>query len=104
MYAATTFGLWILMLIGQHFTTLYQKTLKAQEGICNDERMKLVGDMVAGIRTIKTYGWEEHYLAKIKEQRGKQLRLIYKINIISSLGLSVFQNFGLIAVFFIFYP
>jgi len=27
----------------------------------NDERMKLVNDMVTGIRTIKAYAWENHY-------------------------------------------
>jgi len=29
--------------------------------MCNDERMKLINDMVTGIRTIKAYAWENHY-------------------------------------------
>lgn len=30
-----------------------------------DKRVKLVTDMVAGIRTIKAYGWEEAYAEKV---------------------------------------
>jgi hypothetical protein len=37
----------------------------------NDNRMKLVNDLVTGIRTIKSYAWENHYLKKIKEIRAK---------------------------------
>ena len=36
-----------------------------------DERMKLVNDMVTGIRTIKVYCWEHHYMKKINEVRYK---------------------------------
>ena len=66
--------------------------------------MKLVNDMVQGIRTIKCYGWEEHYLDKINEVRDKQLKLLLQINIISTLSSSLFQNVGLIAVLAIFIP
>jgi ABC-type bacteriocin/lantibiotic exporter with double-glycine peptidase domain len=52
--------------------------------------MKLVNDMVTGIRTIKCYGWEQHYINKINEVRDKQLKILVKINIISTLGISVF--------------
>jgi len=37
----------------------------------NDQRMKLVNDMIVGIRTIKSYAWENHYLNKILEIRKK---------------------------------
>jgi hypothetical protein len=69
-----------------------------------DDRMKLVNDMVQGIRTIKCYGWEEHYVRKINEIRDKQLGTLVKINILNTLGLSIFQNMGLIAVLLIFIP
>lgn len=55
-----------------------------------DDSMKLVNDMVTGIRTIKCYGWEQHYINKINEVRDKQLKILVKINIISTLGISVF--------------
>jgi hypothetical protein len=66
--------------------------------------MKLVTDLVAGIRTIKSYGWESHYLKKIVAARAKQEKYVYLLNTIGSIGFTVFQNFGLVAVMLIFVP
>ena len=60
-YAIIIFGLWIMTLLCQMFTSRMQKKLKQAEAMRNDERMKLVNDMVTGIRTIKAYAWENHY-------------------------------------------
>lgn len=35
----------------------------------NDNRMKLVNDLINGIRTIKCYAWENHYLKSIRRIR-----------------------------------
>jgi ABC-type bacteriocin/lantibiotic exporter with double-glycine peptidase domain len=74
------------------------------EGAANDQRMKLVNDLVAGIRTIKSYAWEGYYLKKIVEARAKQLKYVFRLNIIGTMGFTVFQNFGLIAAVLIFVP
>lgn len=66
--------------------------------------MKLVNDLVTGIRTIKCYAWENHYLKKLKETRALQLSKIYAFNLIGSLGYTFFQNMGLIAVLCVFLP
>ena len=68
------------------------------EALQNDERMKHVTDMITGIRTIKAYAWEPHYIEKIREKRKLQLKTLYYINGVASLGFSFFQNFGLIAI------
>jgi hypothetical protein len=52
--------------------------------------MKLVNDMVVGIRTIKSYAWENHYLAKIVEIRNKQTNIILRYNMVGSLSYSLF--------------
>ena len=39
--------------------------MKGEESKINDERLKLVNDLVVGCRTIKCYGWENHYMKKI---------------------------------------
>jgi len=64
--------------------------------------MKLVNDMVNGIRTIKSYGWETHYLNKITEVRKEQRTEIMKANALQAVGFSVYQQFGFVAVFAIF--
>jgi hypothetical protein len=40
-----------------------------QMGFSNDKRQQLVNDMYVGGRTIKSYGWENHYINKIKAAR-----------------------------------
>ena len=54
-----------------------------------------------GCRTIKCYAWENHYLEKINQIRKKQMGLVFKVNIVNSLGQSVYQNIGLIVMFVI---
>jgi hypothetical protein len=54
--------------------------------------------MVVGARTIKCYGWEEHYIKRIQELRRRQENKGIKLMITTSLGISFFPNFGLIAV------
>ena len=67
----------------------------------NDERMKLVNDMVTGIRTIKSYAWENHYSEKVRAQRSLQVKKIFWLNMVGSLGFSIYQNVGLIGVLII---
>lgn len=74
------------------------KKYKLQESSINDERLKLISDMVVGCRTIKCFGWENHYIEKLNCVREKQRRVIIKVNVLNSLGNSFFQNTGLVAI------
>jgi ATP-binding cassette, subfamily C (CFTR/MRP), member 4 len=58
---------------------------------------------VVGCRVIKCYGWELHYIEKIKQIRQKQVGYVIRLNLVSSLGNSIFSNMGLLAVFVILY-
>lgn len=60
-------GLWIILIFMQLCSSRVTKTIKTQEAMCNDERMKLVNDMITGIRTIKAYAWETHYFQKVTD-------------------------------------
>jgi len=104
IYAAITCSLWFIMIVMQYFVTKTQFAIKGREAKKNDERLKLVSDMVTGIRTIKSYAWENHYMGKIISIRRKQLKDVFALNLVGSLGLSVFQNMGLVAVLLIFLP
>lgn len=66
LYSGITFAIWIVIVICQHFTAKQGGILKAKESASNDARQKLVQDMINGARTIKCYGWEEHYIENIK--------------------------------------
>ena len=62
-------GMWILLMAAQVFVTSQHRRLKGEESGINDERLKLVNDLVVGCRTIKCYGWENYYIERIKEIR-----------------------------------
>lgn len=71
-YAGYTLAIWVLTIIGQLVCNFITMKLKAREAVVNDCRIKLVNDLVTGIRTIKCYAWENHYIKKIIETRAKQ--------------------------------
>ena len=94
-YAGITFAIWIVLLFFQHLASKKTKTLKSRESAYNDVRQKLIADMVIGARTIKAYGWEKHYMDKVISARKSQVYYVFSQAMLSSLGISVFQNGGL---------
>ena len=103
-YALIVTAFWLCTLGMQMCTSRLQKRIKQAEAMRNDERMKLVNDMVTGIRTIKAYAWENHYCEKVRAQRALQERYVFWLNLIGSLGFSVFQNVGMLGILAIFLP
>jgi len=103
-YAAITLVIWLLCLGGQLIANAFTRKFKMQDAQLTDQRMKLINDLVSGIRTIKSYAWENHYLQKIKDIRAKQHWVIYKFNSIGAIGYTFFQNAGFIVVLTIFVP
>jgi ABC-type multidrug transport system fused ATPase/permease subunit len=90
LYSVITLVIWIGCIIGQLICNKYTRLFKSQDARLSDQRMKLVNDLVAGIRTIKSYAWENHYLRKIKEVRSSQNIIVFKHNMVASLGFSLF--------------
>ena len=104
LFAVYTLAIWILTIVSQLWANRLSIRFKNKDAMLSDQRMKLINDLVTGIRTIKCYAWENHYFRKIKELRGRQHTNILKFNLISSLGFSVFQNMGFTVVLLIFLP
>ena len=68
----------------------FQKTLKGNDSRQTDERLKLVSDVVVGVRTIKCYGWENQYLKKLDKIRSAQSPNVFKMNFLATYGTSMF--------------
>ena len=100
-YTGIVFGLWLLTMVLQYYSSKKSREIRGIESRINDERMKLVNDMVVGCRTIKCYGWEEHYIKKVAEIRKKQMGTVIKLNLVGALGHNLFSNMGLVAVWLI---
>jgi hypothetical protein len=58
--------------------------------------------MIIGARTIKSYGWENHFIAKACAARTKQTQKLIWFNILSQMGAAVFNNFGFLALIYIY--
>lgn len=69
MYSAIVLAMTVVMVAVQFGLTLKTRALQGQQSMMADDSMKLVNDMVTGIRTIKCYGWEQHYIDKLNEVR-----------------------------------
>ena len=66
------------------------KHLRIKDSALNDERLKQVTDMVVGIRTLKSYGWENHYLKKVTIVRKRQQIYLFMINALATVGFNLF--------------
>ena len=69
IHSLIVFSVWIFMVLIQFGVGRLAKAIKMRDSALNDERLKLVNDMVVGVRYIKSYGWENHYLQKITAVR-----------------------------------
>mgnify|MGYP000864340044 CR=1 FL=1 len=65
-YAIAILGLWIFAVLFQVFTARRLSICKQEQQRRNDDRLKLVNDMLTGIHTIKAYAWENHYQTKLQ--------------------------------------
>lgn len=70
-----------------------------------DERVKLINEVLKGIRVVKTYAWEEFMEARISAIRSKEIRMIRTRSILgafSSLCMWAAPPFATVAVFVLY--
>lgn len=46
---------------------------------CKDKRLRLISEVMNGIKMIKLYGWEEYMKERILEQRQKEIRILRRL-------------------------
>ncbi|KAG0271976.1 hypothetical protein BGZ95_000148 [Linnemannia exigua] len=63
-------------------------TAKAAKLAAMDERLRLVNEVLAGIKIVKLYNWEESFKEKLKAARGKELKVLQKIGYVFS-GMAI---------------
>lgn len=54
-------------------------------GKFSDKRLKIISDIINGIRTIKAYAWERSFEKLVSKHRKPQIRYIYKLEIMDSI-------------------
>jgi ABC-type bacteriocin/lantibiotic exporter with double-glycine peptidase domain len=68
-YALGTFLYFVLLVIFSAGGGYLIDLQKVPEAKLNDERIKLVSDLIVGIRSIKCFAWENRYRDKVKKIR-----------------------------------
>lgn len=68
------FGLLLLLIPLNIFITNREKKYHSKQMKIKDQRSKLMNEILAGIKIIKMYAWEDSFLAKVNGFRSKELK------------------------------
>ncbi|XP_059145786.1 multidrug resistance-associated protein 1-like isoform X2 [Physella acuta] len=84
---ATAAGLGFLLIMFAINIWMNQKMRVYQEKIMGikDERIKIINEVLNGIKVIKLYGWEPMFIRKIEEVRERELKILLKYSIMSGI-------------------
>ncbi|CAI2363367.1 unnamed protein product [Moneuplotes crassus] len=100
--AAIGFVLFILMIVSQALISKATVEWKYLEGVYSDKRLKVIADIINGIRTIKCYAWEVPFKNLVYKWRKSQLSMLIKNHIINAIGSGVFLSGGFAIALVIF--
>ncbi|XP_072240641.1 ATP-binding cassette sub-family C member 4-like [Leuresthes tenuis] len=75
---------------------------RSKTAIVTDERIRMMNEVVSGIRIIKMYAWEKPFSALVTEVRRKEISQILKSSYLRGLNMASFFASSKITVFFTF--
>ncbi|KAF9146111.1 hypothetical protein BG015_011695 [Linnemannia schmuckeri] len=81
----------IHIIMGKYFGTAKAAKLAAMDG-----RLRLVNEVLAGIKIVKLYNWEESFKEKLRVARGKELKVLRQIGYVFSAMAILFSSTPLI--------
>ena len=64
-----------------------------------DKRLKLVNELINGIRTIKSYAWDTVIKGLIEKSRVIEMKRYYTNATVRSFSLGLFRNAGVILMY-----
>jgi ATP-binding cassette subfamily C (CFTR/MRP) protein 4 len=89
MFAAII-SIFLLIPVQSHFARKF-KYLRTNSVFFRDERIKTLSDMISGIMVVKLYAWESPFIEKIRQLRNKELKYIWKGNMIKGTNLAIYS-------------
>ena len=63
----------VIILFVLYVLSSYVKKYKYNEGYYSDKRLKVLSDIINGIRTIKAYAWEKPFYKLVEKFRNKMI-------------------------------
>ncbi|KAJ8905437.1 hypothetical protein NDN08_001944 [Rhodosorus marinus] len=84
-------GLMILTIPLQGKMFLWASSLRKEVMVHSDVRVKLMNEVLQGIKAIKLYAWEDPYEERIQEVRTKEIKAILKTSILRGINFAIFS-------------
>ncbi|XP_063717802.1 ATP-binding cassette sub-family C member 4-like, partial [Symsagittifera roscoffensis] len=78
----------ILIPIQLSFTRLFAK-YRVKSALVADERVKLMREIIDGIRVIKMYVWEESFATVIRKFRGAEVKELIKMHVLNGINYGI---------------
>ena len=97
------FLLIVAIILSQFLTGKCITALRDKGALYTDQRLKLLYDMVSGIRTIKAYGWELELEKKVNKIRAKEKNLILMLNFVRSSTSHILRYCGFFSALLVYY-
>ena len=85
-------AIYILMLVIQFVVTGFSQKLRTNIMKTVDARVKLMNEVLTGIRVIKYYCWEKPFKGKIDEIRNAELKLHTKMTYLMNSGIDMLMT------------
>ena len=92
--------------MAQYYLNKLHGKILEKELKTNDERIKLINEVLSGIKILKFYGWEKRFEQKIGDERKKQVnfnRIIYYIEMVLNWLFFSFSPFLMLTTTFAIY-
>ena len=80
-------GIYVLMLIIQFITVGFANPIRLKVLKTTDSRVKLMNEILTGIRVIKYYCWEKPFKGKIHDLRKEELKNHAKMSWLMTVGI-----------------
>ncbi|ELU04115.1 hypothetical protein CAPTEDRAFT_1666 [Capitella teleta] len=93
---ASLFGLAFLVLVLTPANGVYVATKIKQsqmiQMIIKDERVKLMGEILSGIKVLKLYGWEPFFKEKVLNERDNEMKYLRRTSYMSGVSAILWNN------------
>ena len=88
-----------LFVVMQIFSNKCILRYRVKTGALTDARIRVLSELISGIRTLKAYAWELPLVKKIQRSRVLEIRSLYKIYCIKALLLGIAKNAAMLMFF-----
>jgi len=103
--ALGAFGVLVVVLIVMRWSNDKMQVLENERAKLMDARVKLLTELIAGMKAVKLYAWEQPMKKAIEKERRKELTKILHIYLLRAMNVALFNMAPVlmsVAIFFIF--